>query len=217
MGTTRKNYGLALEKILEKIDTDSSLPKLLLHVCCAPCSSYVLNYLSKYFHIILLFYNPNIEPEEEYQKRKAELLRLREELQLDESVKIMDCAYNPREFRAIARGMENEQEGGERCRRCYRLRMEEAAKTAKKINCDYFTTTLTISPMKNAQIINEIGEGLAEIYGVKHLPSDFKKKEGYKKSIQLSKEYNLYRQDFCGCEFSKKQRETQKENQTNSE
>lgn len=179
-------------------------PHLFLHACCAPCSSYVLEYLTQYFRITLFYYNPNITPEAEYQKRIAELKRFIREAGYEKEVAFMEGAYDPTLFFEMARGMEDLPERGERCYRCYRMRMEEAARQAAKIQADYFTTTLSISPHKNADWINEIGQELAVCYGVSHLPSDFKKKSGYLRSIALSEQYRLYRQNYCGCVFSKK-------------
>lgn len=179
------------------------MPSLFLHSCCAPCSSYTIEYLSKYFKITVFYYNPNISPKEEYEKRKAEQIRLINSMKTENSVSFFDCDYDYRDFERIAKGYENCREGGERCFRCYELRLKKTADEAKKGNFDYFCTTLSISPLKNSQRINEIGLSLEKEIGVKWLPSDFKKKEGYKRSIELSKEYNLYRQNFCGCVYSK--------------
>ena len=194
------NYQIELEKELKKIE--GTKPKLLLHVCCAPCSSYVLTYLCDYFDITILYYNPNISPIEEYEKRLNEAKRLIKELN-KENIHIMECDYENEEFESIAKGLEDAPEGGIRCRKCYKLRIEKAAKYAKENNFDYFTTTLTISPLKNSQVLNQIGKELEEKYNIKYLYSDFKKKEGYKTSIILSKKYNLYRQNYCGCIYSK--------------
>lgn len=198
------NYQKKLDETIASLDGRKTL---LLHGCCAPCSSYVLEYLSKYFDISLLYYNPNIMPAEEYKKRLIEVKRLISEMPLVSSVEIIEGRYDPKEFLSISKGLEREREGGERCFKCYRLRMEEAAKEAKARELDYFTTTLSISPHKNAQKINEIGAELEKLYGVKYLYADFKKKEGYKRSIELSHVYGLYRQNYCGCSFSKQQRE----------
>ena len=205
-----RNYQKELEKIIEKNKAENKVPSLFLHSCCAPCSSYVLVYLSQYFEITDFFYNPNISPREEYEKRTEEMKRLIEEMPFLHKPKFVEGEDCPEDFFKMAKGLENVPEGGERCFQCFRMRMEEAARLAAEGGYDYFTTTLTISPLKNAQKINEIGEELAEIYDVKHLPSDFKKKNGYKRSTELSKEYQLYRQDYCGCVFSKKEREEQK-------
>ena len=195
-----KNYSLELEKIIENLN---GTPTLLLHSCCAPCSSYVLNYLSDYFKITVLYYNPNISPIEEYEKRKQEQIRLINEMPFKNEVSILDCDYDNDKFEALARGLEEEKEGGPRCFKCYNLRLEKTALLAKENNFDYFGTTLTVSPYKNSQKLNEIGATLEEKYNIPYLYSDFKKKEGYKKSIEFSKEYNLYRQNYCGCKYSK--------------
>lgn len=194
------NYQLELDKELEKIKDKK--PKLLLHVCCAPCSSYVLEYLSNYFEITVLYYNPNISPYEEYKKRLNEEIRLINEMNKD-NIKIINCEYDNNKFEETIRGLEQEKEGGSRCLKCYNLRLEQTAKYAKKGNFDYFTTTLTISPLKNSQVLNKIGKELEDKYNIKYLYSDFKKKEGYKRSIILSQKYNLYRQNYCGCKYSK--------------
>ena len=208
-----RNYQKELERLIERECTkENKVPRLLLHSCCAPCSSYVLEYLSEYFEITLLYYNPNIFPEEEYQKRVNELHRLVSEMHFRHPVTIIDGRYDPQEFFRMARGLEDIPEGGERCFRCYRLRLDEAARIAAEGGYDYFTTTLSISPLKNAGKINEIGEELSGIYGVNHLPSDFKKKNGYKRSIELSAEHDLYRQNFCGCVYSRREREENRQN-----
>ena len=198
-----RNYQKELDKLIESIP-DGQVPTLLLHACCAPCSSYCLEYLSQYFKITLYFYNPNIYPENEYSLRSEEARRLINEMTFKHPVTFLEGEFNPKEFYDAVKGFENEKEGGERCFRCYRLRLESAAKLAKDMGFDYFTTTLTISPLKRADKLNEIGEELGEIYSVKHLSSDFKKKNGYKRSTELSREYGLYRQDYCGCVFSKR-------------
>ncbi len=195
----RINYQKELDKIL--LNTNGQT--LLLHSCCAPCSSYVLSYLNKYFKITVLYYNPNITDENEYEKRKAEQIRLISELPAENPIEIIDCDYEPNKFFEIAKGLENCPEGGERCFKCYELRLEKAAEISKKHNFDWFCTTLSVSPLKNAQKINEIGNKLSKKYGVNFLPSDFKKKEGFKQSIELSKKYDLYRQNYCGCVYSK--------------
>lgn len=199
----KRNFQKEMDKLIEQNKKDGLTPSLLLHSCCAPCSSYVLEYLSQYFSITVLYYNPNISPKEEYICRLNEEKRLIKEMSFKNPVKILDCDYNVDEFFAVAKGVEKEPEGGKRCEKCFDLRLDFTAKTAKENGFDYFATTLTISPLKNANLINEIGEKLAEKYSVKYLCSDFKKKEGYKRSITLSKEYNLYRQNYCGCIFSK--------------
>ena len=197
------NYQIVLDNTLKEIVNRGTRPKLLLHVCCAPCSSYVLEYLNKYFDITVFYYNPNISSEEEYNKRLNEERRFVSEYPFENSVKeVINGEYNNELFEETIKGLENEKEGGVRCFKCYRLRLEESAKYAKDNGFDYFTTTLTISPYKNANKLNEIGDELSKIYGVKYLFSDFKKKNGYKRSIELSHEYNLYRQDYCGCTYS---------------
>lgn len=198
------NYQIELNKIIENIQ--GQFPKLLLHVCCAPCSSYVLDYLSDYFDITVLYYNPNISPYEEYEKRMNEEIRLINEMN-KKNIKILECDYDNHLFEEIAQGLEQVPEGGIRCYKCYQLRLEKTAQIAKENKFDYFTTTLTISPLKNSQILNKIGKDLEEKYNIKYLYSDFKKKEGYKKSIILSKKYNLYRQNYCGCIYSKQYKE----------
>ena len=187
------------------------MPRLLLHACCAPCSSAVLEYLSQYFAITLLYYNPNIAPLEEYQKREAELRRLVSQMKFTHPVALLPCQYDGQAFVQAARGLEGEPEGGKRCEACFRLRLRYAAQEAARLRFDYYTTTLSISPMKNAPLLNQLGEEIGREFGVAHLPSDFKKKDGYKRSVQLSKEYDLYRQDYCGCAFSKAQRQREKE------
>lgn len=189
-----------MDKLIEKLD---NVPTLLIHACCAPCSSYVLEYLSQYFHIIILYYNPNITSVEEYNYRLSEEKRLIDELPVKYPVKLIAGNYNPESFFDAVKGLEREPEGGKRCEVCFELRLREAAEKCREIGADYFLTTLTISPLKNAELINSIGEKLAEEYGVKYLPSDFKKKNGYKRSIELSREYDLYRQNYCGCVFSR--------------
>ena len=247
-----RNYQKELDKIIEDIDVgEKSAPTLFLHSCCAPCSSYVLEYLRKYFRITVFYFNPNISMEEEYNKRVSEQKRLiavynRElplrdiqhgnlqdvkfpsgdahkqdrilqdaQMQGEENrgyyIEITEGDYEPKCFYEIARGLEQCPEGGERCFACYELRLRETAKRAQAGKYDYFSTTLTISPLKNAVKLNEIGERLAGEYGVSWLPSDFKKKGGYQRSIELSKEYDLYRQDYCGCVYSKEERERQKQ------
>ncbi|MBR2133415.1 MAG: epoxyqueuosine reductase QueH [Eubacterium sp.] len=200
------NYQKKLDEIIESNQRGSITPSLLLHSCCAPCSSYSIEYLSQYFSVTVLYYNPNISPKEEYEKRKAEQIRLINSMPVKNEVKLLDCEYESERFYEIAKGYEDCREGGERCFRCYELRMRKAAEIAKKEGFDYFCTTLSISPLKNAQKINEIGLALEKELGVKWLCSDFKKREGYKRSIELSKEYNLYRQNFCGCIYSKEEK-----------
>ncbi|MEG0972716.1 MAG: epoxyqueuosine reductase QueH [Lachnospiraceae bacterium] len=192
-----------MDHLLQVFEMENYVPTLLLHSCCAPCSSYVLEYLSKYFSITDFFYNPNITQPDEYSKRKEELQRLVTEMKFVHPVKLRYKKEEPEVFFRAVKGMEQEPEGGARCEICFELRLREAARLAAELNLDYFATTLTISPLKNANKINAIGLALQQEYGVKYLASDFKKKEGYKRSIELSKEYQLYRQDFCGCIYSK--------------
>ena len=202
-----KNYQKELDKILSNMGescTKENKPRLFLHCCCAPCSSYVLEYLVPYFHITVFYYNPNITPETEYKKRIAELKRFISRAGYEGQVDFMEGDYDPAVFFEAVKGLEDQPERGARCKICYKLRMEEAAEKAAGIHADYFTTTLSISPHKNAAWINEIGQELEKKYGIKHLPSDFKKRGGYLRSIRLSEEYGLYRQDYCGCVFSRR-------------
>ena len=194
------NYQKKLDEII--LNLESKVPKLLLHACCAPCSSYVMEYLSNFFFITVLFYNPNIYPREEYTKRADELKRLIESQPHRHPVSYAICDFDSEEFYSAIHGLEACPEGGERCKKCYRLRLTKAAQYAKEQGFDYFASTLSISPLKNSQILNSIGEEISKIYGVSHLPNDFKKKEGYKRSLELSREYNLYRQNYCGCIYS---------------
>ena len=201
------NYSLKIQSIMDKNKREHIMPSLLLHACCAPCSSACLEYLSGHFDITVFYFNPNISPQSEFEKRLAEEERLLSELPLEGGVKLIAGQYDYSRFLDISKGLEDCPEGGERCFRCYRLRLEETARLAKERGFDYFCTTLTISPLKNSEKLNEIGYEAAEKYGVAWLPSDFKKKEGYKRSIELSHQYNLYRQDFCGCAFSRAEAE----------
>ncbi|MBQ1902398.1 MAG: epoxyqueuosine reductase QueH [Lachnospiraceae bacterium] len=209
----KTNFQKELEKVIDKNAQLQKVPTLLLHSCCAPCSSYVLEYLSKYFSITDFYYNPNISPEKEYKRRTDEMKRFIDEFPVEHKVTFLEGKYDPEQFFSNVKGLEQEPEGGERCKVCFRMRLEEAARMAKELGLDYFATTLTISPMKNATLLNQIGKEVAEIYGVNYLPSDFKKKNGFKRSTELSKEYDLYRQDYCGCVFSKAERERQKSEQ----
>ena len=194
------NYQLEMEKIINNKKGN----KLLIHACCAPCSSYVLEYLINYFDITILYYNPNIYPKEEFDKRFSELNKFIKEFPHSNKIDLIKGHYDYNEFLNIAKGLEDVPEGGERCFKCYELRMRESAVYAKNNNFDYFTTTLSISPYKNSNKLNEIGEKLEKELDIKYLYADFKKKNGYKRSIELSKEYNLYRQNYCGCIYSKK-------------
>ena len=208
----QRNYQKELDKLIAGLN--GRRPTLLLHACCAPCSSYVLEYLSRYFKITLFYYNPNISPESEYRYRVSEVKRLVAEMLPDSDVTVVEGRYDPERFAQAVRGLEGEPEGGKRCRACFRLRLDEAARQAQDLGCEFFTTTLSISPLKNARALNEIGEELAPIYQTRYLVSDFKKREGYKRSIQLSAEYQLYRQDYCGCIYSKLEREAMKRRQS---
>lgn len=201
------NYQTELEKIIEKHQKQGETPTLLLHSCCAPCSSYVLEYLSKYFKITVLYYNPNIYPDEEYFKRVSEQKQFIDKFPTENKIDFIEGNFDKKRFYETVKGKERLPEGGERCFLCYELRLREAAEYATRGNFDYFTTTLSISPLKNAQKLNEIGLNLAKQYGVKYLVSDFKKKNGYKRSTELSRQYNMYRQNYCGCIFSKQERE----------
>lgn len=204
------NYQRELDDLTNKISSGKIRPKLLIHSCCAPCSSYVLEYLIRYFEITVYYYNPNIYPEDEYGRRLEEQRRFIGELPLESEVFFIPGEYRPEDYYQIVKGLEEEAEGGNRCFACYELRLREAAKMAAAGGYKYFTTTLSISPYKNADKLNEIGEKLAGEYGVLWLPSDFKKKNGYQRSITLSKEYGLYRQDYCGCIYSKRDRDIKK-------
>lgn len=193
-----ENYQKKLDRTLEALE--GARPGLLLHSCCGPCSSYVLEYLSKHFRLGLLYYDPNIQPESEYELR---LENQRKVLEHHPDVALHEYGWRGEEYEAAVRGLESEPEGGARCTVCFRLRLEETARLAKELGYEYFCTTLSVSQHKDAERLNRIGMELAERYGVKWLPSDFKKREGYKRSIELSREYGLYRQDYCGCLYSK--------------
>ncbi len=195
------NYQLEMENLIKTISTEERRPRLLLHACCAPCSSAVLERVAPFFDVTIFWYNPNIYPEAEEKKRLAEFPKLLKGAGL-ETVNIITPEYVHDEYLAAARGFGNEPEGGARCGECFMLRLGKTAEKAKELGFDFFGTTLTVSPHKNAQLINEIGYGLEGGYGVKWLPSDFKKQNGYLRSIELSKEFGLYRQDYCGCEFA---------------
>ena len=204
MSLNNRNYQKEMEKIIQGLQGEKK--SLLLHSCCAPCSSAVLEKLQEVFEVTVFFYNPNISEDAEYKKRVEEQKRLvaaLNEKNILHPIQILEGDYEPQEFYSIAKGLEHCPEGGERCFKCYTLRLEKTAKRAKEGGYDFFTTTLTISPLKNAAKLNEIGETMALKYETAFLPSDFKKKEGYKRSIELSKEYDLYRQNYCGCAFSK--------------
>ncbi len=198
------NYQKILDEIIEQLQFQDTKPTLLLHACCAPCSSYVLEYLHKYFDITIYYYNPNIYPENEYMRRMNELKKFLNETKYN--IKLIEEKYIPDEYYNAVKGLEKLGEKSERCYRCYEFRMKKSCIYAKNNNFDYFTTTLSISPYKNSIWINEIGKKLSDEYGIKYLYSDFKKKNGYKRSLELSRKYNLYRQDYCGCVYSKEQR-----------
>lgn len=198
----QRNYQKELDYLIAQNRTKQKVPSLYLHSCCAPCSSYVLEYLSEYFRITVFYYNPNIYPKEEYWKRVEEQQRLITQMPFSHSVQFVEGEFDEQRFYETVRGLEKELEGGARCEQCFRLRLAETAKRAKEAGADYFATTLTISPLKNASLINQIGEELAAEYDISWLPSDFKKKNGYKRSTELSATYGLYRQDYCGCVFS---------------
>ncbi len=194
------NYNNKMEEIIKQ--EHGNIPRILLHSCCAPCSSHVIDTLTPYFDITIFYYNPNIEPYEEYEKRKEEEKRFIKEFPHIHKVDMIDCDYDNNKFKEMAKGLEEIPEGGARCIKCYHLRLDATAKKAKELGFDYFGTTLTVSPYKKSDKLNEIGEYLSKEYNIKYLYSDFKKKNGYKHSIELSKEYNLYRQDYCGCVYS---------------
>ncbi|SDN07495.1 epoxyqueuosine reductase QueH [Lachnospira pectinoschiza] len=199
----QRNFQKELDKFVLKLQEEKEVPTILLHSCCAPCSSHCIEYLSQYFRVTVFYYNPNISYEEEYRKRVEEEKRFIKEFPTKYPVEFIEGDYDTSKFYDMAKGLEKCPEGGERCFKCYELRLRETAKLAKEKDFDYFTTTLSISPLKSSLKLNEIGLKLEEEYGMKYLLSDFKKKNGYKRSIELSKEYNLYRQNFCGCVYSR--------------
>lgn len=207
-----RNLQKELEGIIKSNEASGIYPKLLLHACCAPCSSYCMEYLNSKFDITVFYYNPNIDDPKEYRLRVDEEKRLIASMPFEREVKFIEGKYNPEQFHEMARGHETDPEGSERCFMCYELRLREAAKLAAERGFDYFTTALSISPLKNSAKLCEIGERVGKEYGVSYLPSDFKKKNGYKRSTELSKEYDLYRQDYCGCSFSKREVRERKKN-----
>lgn len=212
MADQHRNYQRELDKLINNIEETGKRPRLLLHACCAPCSSYVLEYLSVWFDICVYFYNPNIDTREEYDKRAEELRSMIE--RMDVPVRLIVAEYDPESFYRMAKGHEKDPERGERCRLCYELRLSETARLLKELSekgeyFDYFCTTLSISPLKDAKALNDIGERIAASEGLSYLPSDFKKRNGYKRSIELSGIYGLYRQDYCGCVFSRRERQGQ--------
>ena len=208
-----RNYTKELERLIQKLQQEGKVPRLLLHACCAPCSSAVLEQLNDAFQIAVFYYNPNISPEDEFRRRAEEQLRLVREMPLAEDIRAEIGAYDPERFYAAVRGHESDPEGGARCSICFELRLRETAKYARDIGAEYFTTTLSISPLKDASRLNTLGSAIAAEYGLKYLHSDFKKKDGYRRSCALSKEYDLYRQDFCGCVYSKLEAEHRRKNQ----
>jgi hypothetical protein len=198
------NYSKLLDEKLEEITRIKKIPRLLLHSCCAPCSSYVIEYLSNYFYITIFYYNPNISPVEEYEIRKKEQIRLINSMKTQYKVDIIDSDYDNDKYEEKIHGLENEPERGNRCTFCFDLRLDKTGEMASNLGYDYFATTLTVSPYKNSKLINEIGYRIQDKYNVSYLASDFKKKNGYKRSIELSKKYDLYRQNYCGCKYSKR-------------
>ncbi len=205
----KRNYQAELDSIISSVSSADKAPTLFLHSCCAPCSSYCLEYLSDFFSITVFYYNPNIYPDEEYYKRVEEQKKFIELFPAKNKISFTEGSFDKDKFYQTVKGMENLPESGLRCFACYELRLREACEYAKKGNFDYFTTTLSISPLKNADKLNEIGERLADEYSIKYLPSDFKKKNGYKRSVEISRRYGMYRQDYCGCIYSKLEREKQ--------
>ena len=201
----KENYHKKMLEIIDVHQKKGEIPSLFLHTCCAPCSTTVITRLSRFFSITVFYYNPNIEPYEEYEKRKQEQIRFLKEYDSIFPIKFFNCDWENNQFRSISKGYEQELEGGLRCHRCYEMRLMKTAQMAKENNFDYFTTSLTISPYKNSQVINQIGQKLEKELGISYLYSDFKKENGYLDSILNSKTYQLYRQDYCGCLFSKNQ------------
>lgn len=203
------NYQKELDEIIFQLQKEKKVPSLMLHSCCAPCSSYVIEYLSEYFNITVFYFNPNIYPDEEYTKRRDEQKKFIDALPTKYPVKFIGTEHSSQLFYDKVKGFEKEKEGFRRCEICFNLRLRETADIAEKHNANYFTTTLSISPLKNAQLINKIGKDIATGYNVEFLPADFKKKNGYKRSTELSRQYNIYRQNYCGCVFSKTERKEQ--------
>ena len=204
------NYQIKMEEVISSIQKEEKTPTLLLHSCCAPCSSYVLETLSNFFKITIFYYNPNITEYDEYKKRVVEQKKFISLINTKNPISFLEGDYNPKDYFDTVRGYEELGEGSERCFRCYRLRLEETAKKAKELKFDYFTTTLSISPYKNSEVLNKIGYEMESLYDISYLCADFKKKNGYRRSIELSSEFGLYRQDYCGCVYSKKERELRK-------
>ncbi len=206
----KRNYELEMEQVIGRLSKENKVPSLLLHSCCAPCSSSVVERLSDFFHITVFYYNPNLYPDEEYTHRAHEQQVFLSNFPAKYPISFLEGVFEKERFHELVRGMESFPEGGARCTVCYRLRLAETAKKAKELGFDYFTTTLSVSPKKDAVRLNAIGEELAAAYGVTYLTSDFKKKNGYLRSCELSREYGIYRQDYCGCEYSYREREQQK-------
>lgn len=213
----RRNYQRELEEIIRRNEASGAIPKLLLHVCCAPCSSYCLEYLTPHFDVAVFYYNPNIDSEQEYLRRAEEERRLLRELPLGRPVRFLEGPYEPERFHLMAEGHEREAEGGERCGLCYELRLRKTAETALRLGFQFFTTTLTISPLKSAERLNSIGEKVGKERGLPFLPSDFKKKDGYRRSVELSRLHGLYRQDYCGCSYSRAEAERRRAEKTGRE
>ena len=205
------NYQKELDKLIIKFTEEGQVPSLLLHSCCAPCSSYCIEYLSQFFYVTVFYYNPNIYPDEEYYHRVKEQQRFIKEFPTKYPVKFIEGDYDKSSFYEIAKGLEKEPEKGKRCHRCYDLRLRRTAAVAKEKGFDFFSTTLTISPMKDSQVLNEIGDSIGKELGINWLYSDFKKREGYKRSTEISREYDMYRQDYCGCVYSYNERQLQKQ------
>lgn len=205
------NYQKELDKLIIKFTEEGQVPSLLLHSCCAPCSSYCIEYLSQFFYVTVFYYNPNIYPDEEYYHRVKEQQRFIKEFPTKYPVKFIEGDYDKSSFYEIAKGFEKEPEKGKRCHRCYDLRLRRTAAVAKEKGFDFFSTTLTISPMKDSQVLNEIGASIGKELGINWLYSDFKKREGYKRSTEISREYDMYRQDYCGCVYSYNERQLQKQ------
>jgi len=211
------NYQKELDNLIANLVKEGQVPSLLLHSCCGPCSTYCIEYLSQYFHVTVFYYNPNIYPDDEYYHRVKEQQKFIAAFPTKYPVSFIEGDYDKESFYAIAKGLEQEPEKGARCHKCYDLRLRRTAEVAKEKEFDFFTTTLTISPMKDSQVLNQIGLKVAEEVGVHWLPSDFKKKEGYKRSCELSLEYDMYRQDYCGCVYSYRDRQLQKEQALNTQ
>ena len=213
----KRNYQKELDRFIEEIRNEGRVPKLLLHACCAPCSSYCLEYLSQYMEITVFYFNPNITEKKEYEYRVSEEKRLIRELPAVHPISFLEGDYCPERYFMAVKGHEADPEGGDRCTICFEQRLEEAAKAAKEGDFDFFTTTLTISPLKDAERLNRIGEEMGARYGVSWLGSDFKKKNGYRRSTELSREYGLYRQNYCGCVFSKREAQEREARQKEAE